>query len=164
VPLDRRSSRVETRGEWFWIRDWLFGHHGTVPGSELSFVSDAPRIRIVLHAHGWSGIARITADGDLVAEHDLYNQHAGVPYPVEIANPEGRPRRITLAPTGRHHPDAQGRQLLIEEILEEVGPPALPTWRKSSAVNRGGAFGERGLALLGSVPAGGVLLDIGGGR
>jgi ubiquinone/menaquinone biosynthesis C-methylase UbiE len=164
VPLDRRSGRVETSGEWFWIKDWLLGHHGNVADLQLSFVSSAPRIRLVLHAHGWSGIARITVDGEPIAEPDLYNQHAGIPYPVEIANPEQRPRRITLAPTGRRHPQAQGQQLLIEEILEEIGPPALPDWRKSSAVNRGGAFGDRALALLESVPAGGVLLDIGGGR
>lgn len=155
---------METSGEWFWIKDWLLGHHGNAAGSQLSFVSDAPRIRLVLHAHGWSGIARITVDGEPFAEPDLYNQHAGIPYPIEIANPERRPRRITLASTGQRHPEAQGQQLLIEDILEEVGPPVLPVWRKSSGVNRGGTFGDRALTLLEGVPASGVLLDIGGGR
>ncbi len=164
VPLDRRSARVTTQGEWFWIQDWLLGHHGIVPDSELILTSTAPRIRLVLHAHGWSGIARITVDGAAFAEPDLYNQHAGIPYTIEIPNPECRPLRIALAPTGRRHPEAQGQQLLIEEILEEVGPPNLPACRKAGTVNRGGAFGKHALALLDSVPADGVLLDVGGGR
>ncbi|MBL6457316.1 methyltransferase domain-containing protein [Belnapia sp. T6] len=164
VAIDRRSARIEARGGWFWIGDWLLGHHGDAAGAELSFTSAAPRIRLVLHAHGWSGIARVTVDGEVFAEPDLYHQHAGIPHLVEVPNPARRPLRIALAPTGRRHPESQGRQVLIEEILEEAGPPVLPDWRKPAAVNRGGAFGEKALALLAGVPEDGVLLDIGGGR
>lgn len=168
VPLDLTqpggSPRVTTRGDWFLVAGWLFGHHGTAPDAALAFTSTAPRIRLVLHAHGWSGIARVTVDGAVFAEPDLYNQEAGIPRVVEIGNPEGRALHIVLAPTGRCNPASQGRQLLIEEVLEETGPPALPAWRKPAAVNRGGSFGDRAMALLRAVPASGVLLDIGGGR
>ncbi|MDB5372009.1 MAG: hypothetical protein JWP04_651 [Belnapia sp.] len=168
VPLDLTlpggSPRITARGEWFLLAGWLFGHHGTTPDASLAFISTAPRIRLILHAHGWSGIARVTVDGMVFAEPDLYNQEAGVPRAVEIANPDRRALRIVLAPTGRCNPASQGRQLLIEQVLEETGLPAVPEWRKPAEVNRGGPFGDQAMALLRAVPEAGVLLDIGGGR
>lgn len=164
VPVDLRSSRLERCGDWYWLTDWLLGHNGDQPDALLRFCSTAPTVIVKFVAHGWSGIARVAVDGIPLCEMDLFNQEASIPRPLKINNPERRNILVEIAPTGRSAPKAQGRQCIIEAILEANGSPAVPRYAKPAPVNRGSPFPEAVTDMLRDVPPDGVLLDIGGGQ
>lgn len=168
TPVARKTAptdeRIVWQGETVLAASYLKGFHGDDASAHFHLTSCAPALELALHSHAWSGICRVLADGEQVAEVDLFHPSTSVIRRVRVENPSGALRRISVHPTGRAHPRAQGRQVLLEYVLEETAESESPVYAKHPARNRGGAFAPRFFELLSALPAEAVVLDVGGGR
>jgi SAM-dependent methyltransferase len=160
-PFD---PRIEWLGERFSIRDYLQGFHGHDENARFSFRSTAPKIDLALHAHGWSGITLVSVNGQPVTEINLFNRENAIVRTVTIENPERHECVILVSPTGRAHPEAQGRQLILEGIIEYSDTIITPVYSKPTPRNRGGDFRPRFFEIIRDIAPNGIILDLGGGK
>ncbi|MDN7718702.1 class I SAM-dependent methyltransferase [Burkholderia gladioli] len=107
------SSDVRRRGVWeeMGIHKELSAHM-TKAGGELSMSFTGSQLVVLMWAHDWSGIARISVDDD-VREADLYCAHAGFRRLVFAGLDPHAPHRLEIAATGRKNPLSHDDQVLF---------------------------------------------------
>lgn len=162
--VDAMSSRIYWKGKAIEVGGYLKGFHGEDLTAFFEFQSNAPRIELGLHAHGWSGIAVIEVDGKIVEQVDLFNQETALLRRVPIENSKRSNLTIRVRPTERAAPASQGRQLLLEGIFEYTENLVSPTYHKHPSRNRGGEFRPEFFEVLKSLGPDATVLDVGGGK
>lgn len=158
------DPRIEWGGKPIALEDYLKGYNGDESGAVIRFRSTAPMIEVGLYAHAWSGIAEVRANGKPLCEIDLFNLENGVLRRVAVPNPGGSSMLVEVRPTGRKAPKSFYTQVLLEGFFEYAATLETPVYRKSQNINRGGAFHHRFYEILSALPAGAVVLDVGGGK
>jgi SAM-dependent methyltransferase len=160
-PFDKR---IHWYGETIDMNDYIRGFHGDDASAYFSFTTKAPTTRLKFHKHGWSGIGRVDVDGQYYDEVDLFNQECSISHYVNIQNLARKEITITVGVTGRSHPDAQSKRLLLEGIEEFGEDEIIPIYQKVAARNRGGAFAPRFYELMALLGEDALVLDVGGGK
>jgi hypothetical protein len=129
-------------------------------GASLAFEA-AGTVELLLFAHPWSGIVEI-AYGQTLRRVDLYRSHMAQPQPVALELGSS-PTRVQLRLTGERHAASMGIQCLFGGFRRLTGAQT-PLRHAKRAKVRGAEFNQAFQDLLASVPADGILLDIGGGN
>jgi SAM-dependent methyltransferase len=128
--------------------------------SSLSFEATG-EIEVLLFAHPWSGVAEVRYGGEILVL-DLYAPHTTIPHPVKL-DLGGETQRITITPTGRKNALSAGWQCLFGGFRYRTGG-FVPLRHAKEAKVRGAPFTKPFWQMLSATPAGGLLLDIGGGN
>ncbi len=160
--LDAAALAGWSEGRWF-IHDRFVVADGAAPGGlEVSVRCTDAMVRL-LH-HRFSGIVELVVDGEVVQEVDLFLAEGALvhAYPLVTDAPYGH-HTIEIRPTGRANPAADGRQILVEEVVL-FGPirPGLG-FQLPEPVNRGNPASPDILRYLDQVPDDAWILECGGG-
>jgi SAM-dependent methyltransferase len=172
TALTPRLNEVELFGPRILISDdelviaqRLRGLNGQRVDAEISLVTCAPEVHIQFHAHGWSGICEIWLNDHLQEEVDLFNQETSIPKTVIVPIKDlSRASVVKMRCSRSINPASSGRQILLERVSEWDGTKEIPTYRKKSSVNHGGAFHPRFLELFRNMPTDAIVVDVGGGK
>ncbi len=129
------------------------------PGS-ISFEASG-QIEALLYAHPWSGLVDIRY-GNRSMRVDLYAEHAVFPRSVDL-DLGPKTQRVEITPTGEKNALSSGAQCLFGGFQRQTGRSISLRHRKERKV-RGAQFTGEFDRLLSTVPADGLLLDLGGGN
>lgn len=167
VPASAYTSALDERCKWVGntieVEGYLKGFDGAGSGEAMAFGSDASSIELLLHAHGWSGIARIEVNGIDQQNIDLFNRENAIVKRIKFSNPDRLKLEIRVVPNGRAS-ESQGSQILVDGLIEYFDEFVVPKYNKTSERNRGGAFRHRFFEIADRLAADAVILDVGGGR
>jgi glycosyltransferase involved in cell wall biosynthesis/SAM-dependent methyltransferase len=149
---------VKAQGSWRLEREGMFNPGVSGDSLELSFTGTGLEARFV--GHEWGGRARITIDGEPVAEVNLRRAERGEI--IESISPlPAAEHRVVIEPVGGGEPD--GRHQVIVSRLSAFVAPEDARVPDLAACNRGNPFPDRFGRLLGEQPADALVLDCGGG-
>jgi SAM-dependent methyltransferase len=157
------SKFFKFAGDWRPLDDTVLVSDCISGKSSVHFSCSRP-VKLRFNAHPWSGIVEILVNDSLVATVDLFEAHTTVPRSVVVPiDMHGGPVAVEIRVSGESNPLSMGRQCLFLgcSIADETQVPI--RYKKRTAV-RGAEFDKRFWDMLASVPASGLVLDLGGGN
>ncbi|WP_189676201.1 methyltransferase domain-containing protein [Sphingomonas glacialis] len=167
IPSHSYTSALDNRFRWtgdtLELDGYLKGFGGAEMPVALEFESDATVIEIIFNAHGWSGIAAIEINGQYRDNIDLFNRENNIGRRYKIGNKKKEKLRLKVYPVGKN-PQSQGREILLDGLIEHYDDLITPVYSKVDARNRGGAFRHRFFEIVETLGPDAVIVDVGGGR
>ncbi|MES2978751.1 MAG: methyltransferase domain-containing protein [Pseudomonadota bacterium] len=147
-----------------------FGNRGELNSEDMCYISGCGAsisfeakglVEILLFSHPWSGVVEIAYCGNKIVQ-DLYAPHTTIPTP-KFVDVGSETCTVTITISLSKNPLSFDGQCLFAGYKTQTSEVSPLIYTRDSKV-RGSDFNDKFHELLASVPANGLLLDLGGGN